>query len=807
MTSSNKNVFQWSVDQNDGLRMIYNNVYFGDILKYSCEANPIKDSNTKQVKYVKYVFTVDATFFGETTKSATYKAGDNFLIENPDSERIIESDIPAYAETRSDDIISVLRERLNESRKSLFIMNSGYGNIFIQGDVAQGNVVGESGGDYLSNRDILTHFNINYPVDNNFPENEDEVPVDDQEDKNIYRHRDVAFGPEPQILRWEPLPARKGGRVVFDITFYVKDCLMWKDPSASNQGNYPKYDSIGLLTNFSYSMDYTIDDMGFQSRTVSGQAEITNNTQIVQSRSNDQQSQEGGTTKLSRIAKSADDIRDSMMLLFRCPNNFKRVNQKYTISEDRSVLSFKIQDDEIKSEEAYPEGILDIDVNHSASSTGISESGKGGDMFLKWSNELTANITVADGYPYSHAWKIFSKIVLTRLSGAYGVVGGTIDTSTPLEAKDSVKDGQYVVTRRRIVALPARISISEKIYRKSQRYSFTFSWILHSDSITDTSKMIGRTGIFTSINDSTFLEPTKLTQEQRWKKWKQSFKDVGSEHPRGKSLLKEEYNDYVEPDQSGSSTKYSPMLNVYFPDKKNSEVNLATFASGTSKNIVLDTCLSSKLSIPQIAVQQNQAFKHVSTYQLIQASSAPVNIPMIDNTTSGSTGVKGDGVDLNQNINRAKSLVSFRCRAEITSNSNDVIYNKQRNSSDTQSTFNEHNGNSGNNNMPKYYAGESNEFRTKKSGQGVRSIQRSFPTIRCTVYWTAKRLGGPMPQPRITKVGGVEVELLDHTYMSEILRNDLRHPLYLSSGRQYLLLKGTPDGLAVEAEGLPTKPT
>jgi hypothetical protein len=831
------------LDQKDGMRMIYNNVYMGDILKYSCDSEPVKDDKLKTTKYVKYTYTVDAMLFGDKHKiptdfDASGQPLKNYLVE-PGKDTISVSKIPAYADETADDILSLMKLRLLESRKSLFIFNSGFGNVLIQGDVASGNLDGDAGtseGDsYLSEpmlKDYLEDIGA-YTPPNNFSAHKraDEIPYGDSQSpssspEGVFKHRDIKFGPEPNILKWEPIAGRKSARVVFEISFYVKDCLAW--PAYSKGGVLEdQYDSIGLMTNFLYSMDYDINDLGYQVRTINGQVEITNNTQIIhQNRGEDKKS-------FPRIAKSADDVRDSLLFKFECPNNFRRTSQKFNISEDRSILTFKITDSQIESQEAYPTGVVDIEVNHNVASEGIrpgGESGATGKLFTQWENTLSATITLVPEESYSKAFVIFSRIVLTRLAGATrGEYRSRRVTSTGIHEDKKT----HVVDAR--VIMPAQITIDEKLYGHKQKFKFSFSWVLLAKSADEASTMLASTGLFSSVqkeypstlpNDKKSEADTDSTKQ--WKLWKQKVrgKDTydntskSGEGTRGNSRLKDEPNKNVKDEDDGNNR--TPMVNSYL--KNELKGTLAEASSGTSKNIVLDTCTSAKASLADIAGQQNSAFQGVSNYAKNRDKISVTAIPMWNN----SYGAEGSdkGYDVRSGADKGYSLTSYRTKLTLQTSSDDIQYQRQINpNGEYGSLYNEYDkydisatnyeqDSRGRNQvtasakMPEMTVGEHIDFRSKGSGSGTRTISRSQPNATATLIWSAKRLGGPMPPPQVTKIGGADVILIENKVESEIINSDLEVPLYKTTGVQLLSINGRPRGLALEVNGMPTaRPT
>lgn len=188
---------------------------------------------------------------------------------------------------------------------------------------------------------------------------------------------DVSYGPVPKILIWDPVGANQVVRCVWAVEVHTTEC--------SGSVN------VGRISEFNYGIEYSIDDEGLTTRTVSGLLEI-------------------GATLVSGVTPyQADAYRDRINI--EVPLGFKRESQRYDISPDRKVLSFQVVDRELPAEFPYHNGLSDIRVNHTIQSIGNYVSSK-------WLVSLNGSFRVAAGQDKGLAWAAFLHYVKSRRDAA-----------------------------------------------------------------------------------------------------------------------------------------------------------------------------------------------------------------------------------------------------------------------------------------------------------------------------------------------------------------------------------------------------
>ena len=190
--------------------------------------------------------------------------------------------------------------------------------------------------------------------------------------------RDVAFGPKPMIVTWDPIGEVNAVEVVWECEVCISACNRWTGVMAIN-----------------YSVVYRIDQAGYTTRTISGYLEIAM------------------TRVGTRIPDSADRYRDKIIM----PHlpSFTR-ETTWALSLDKRRADFAIVDSEIRSPNAFPVGVINIRGNH------LAQWGRR--RAAEISQNIRVSIELAQGQPRSRAIEIFRTIVAVRTQ--YAAARGTI---------------------------------------------------------------------------------------------------------------------------------------------------------------------------------------------------------------------------------------------------------------------------------------------------------------------------------------------------------------------------------------------
>lgn len=217
-------------------------------------------------------------------------------------------------------------------------------------------------------------------------------------------NRDLKYGPKTVYCDIKQIGSVNAMELVWIFEFEISEC------SAGSQN--------GILGNYraiNYQVEYSIDQSGLTTRTVSGYIELILNRTTP-----------GGVF----IPYTADDARQVISPLV--PIWFQRVDQRYMISADKSRIDFTITDREQMGTNGYPEGVVAIEMKHRVKS---SESG--------WNTtfcNISGYVEMSKPYPTVWAWEralmiIRERILYARQQNDNAVILSSVEISENIFSK------------------------------------------------------------------------------------------------------------------------------------------------------------------------------------------------------------------------------------------------------------------------------------------------------------------------------------------------------------------------------------
>ena len=270
---------------------------------------------------------------------------------------------------------------------------------------------------------------------------------------------EISYGPKPKILRWDSAVRGKAVRLVWSVEVAVADC--------ENKKRF----QVGSVAEFSYTSDYSINELGLTTRTISGIVEIS------------QQLSNGASTK------SVDFLRDKVQI--GIPLTFKRQSQNYRITADQKFLQFTVVDQQIESQIPYHRNLVRSDVKHTVTNVG----GLVGGQFIV---SLAGTFTVGRGKSKADAWAAFLYYVRHYYNQA--INNSKLATSTA--------DKKVTGDRSNRNALPIRMRITDDVTGLTIRAEIAWYVFTTLDSLMRT------TGV---------LNPPDNRSETNWTAWRQSL--------------------------------------------------------------------------------------------------------------------------------------------------------------------------------------------------------------------------------------------------------------------------------------------
>lgn len=263
--------------------------------------------------------------------------------------------------------------------------------------------------------------------------------------------RDVNFGPKVTLMKMRNIGS---GCIV----------LMWSVQVALKVCSGGSAIGVnGCIKEYVYAVRWSILPNGCTTRTVEGHLEIFNNRSAA-----------GQLT----VNETADDYRNQIYVPIP-PGFLRRQPQEYLLTENKQRLQFRVTDEEQLSDNAYPPGVADMDLDHTVSSDLFGE----GAGFVHQMATFQGWIEMARPYPASLGWSRAILLMQERLVHAVN------NNAAPM------------ITH---------ISITESIFKR--RVSFLVRYRLMESSL---ARLIENSGLFTDVQ-STNIRTYQQSMELAW---------------------------------------------------------------------------------------------------------------------------------------------------------------------------------------------------------------------------------------------------------------------------------------------------
>lgn len=186
---------------------------------------------------------------------------------------------------------------------------------------------------------------------------------------------DVKWGPQPKILRWTPLGAGNAIEIEWQCEYCMAIC------------GGPVDHPAGQVLALNYSINYSLDQHGDTTRTITGYL------QIAQTRVG------------NRVLYTADQHRDKIAP--QAPEGFLRVSRDFSLSADKCRLDFSIVDRQIPSDNPWPDGVTEITCRQRT-----RWDRKSGTRYI---SSLEMSVRGARGIPKNRLWAHFTTLLRQRI--------------------------------------------------------------------------------------------------------------------------------------------------------------------------------------------------------------------------------------------------------------------------------------------------------------------------------------------------------------------------------------------------------
>jgi hypothetical protein len=208
---------------------------------------------------------------------------------------------------------------------------------------------------------------------------------------------DLNFGPKPVMFEMHPI-----GQIAYEVRWAVT----WASKPCVGTGIST---NALAFTHFNFSTTWRNDFEGYSSRMIRGSVGISGIRTV-------------GTKAIAHIA---EETRGSIIVLI--PPNFRRVENVWSESDDKTKLNFNIVDEQLPGD-PFPPGITAADANFSFATGG----GPNGMNMASGIGTLTMRLKTAYNQPKNLAGQIFIAAALNKAADIRAALGGATGAIVPV---------------------------------------------------------------------------------------------------------------------------------------------------------------------------------------------------------------------------------------------------------------------------------------------------------------------------------------------------------------------------------------
>ena len=230
-------------------------------------------------------------------------------------------------------------------------------------------------------------------------------------------------------------------------------------------------------------------------------------------------------TKVENIIQTINgNIQDDY---FAVVNGFQKT-VKFNVEKNGRSARFAIHYKQVKSNNAYPLGLRDIEFVQTLESNLFASDFKSGKGFRSWKNTFKGKITVPSRLDNAYVWYVFHLLVQQQMRNTVisfsskdwdGNSGGLVD-------KASEASSQMVVKRKYARALPTKLKITNNHYERELSFEIDYVIICPIQYVLAVSCVLNRVNndYQRRMNEGYTYKPLKLSAQ--WWHWNRSV-DTG----------------------------------------------------------------------------------------------------------------------------------------------------------------------------------------------------------------------------------------------------------------------------------------
>lgn len=309
--------------------------------------------------------------------------------------------------------------------------------------------------------------------------------------------RDVAWGPVPELLEFQPLGGGLSAKVVWTVTVRVVEYPN-RRPSTIKKINT---EGGGTLLQFNCETEVSYNEDYFSSLSIRGTMEIPLTREKVGART---------------LTSTVDDFRielDARIFAGIDLSRFRVTRRSYNVSRDKRTMEFDVGVEEKPYMDMPPGCTI------ARGSFGVRPMKQGAGL-VNWVCTLRATYIVAMGNPRRLAWHAFLAMIRLRMNQARnGFIPGLVDNNgqnpqsgtknaaqmpmNTIQAGSAYEVGKAILkqqggTTRPDNIFPIDFSFDEGLYLDSKTVSFSYTWTLK----TVIDKILQASGLWTKLPET-----------------------------------------------------------------------------------------------------------------------------------------------------------------------------------------------------------------------------------------------------------------------------------------------------------------
>jgi hypothetical protein len=285
----------------------------------------------------------------------------------------------------------------------------------------------------------------------------------------VTKEMDLNFGPRPQLLVCESIGASRVWRIVWTVEVALPNCCVSYNngqlcisPDHFNDEYYASQSGTHKVTEFNYSLSWTIDENRFTTFSIVGSVEFAG---IL--------SNQGSHYLFGGQSLDSRTVTNLLGHTFNLRPGFQR-SMQYDLSRDKRRMDFRITDREIPSDAPYWPGIRQCEMRHSIS---------GSPLGVEWNVRFSGSFTPEPGVSKYIGFLAFLVVIQDRMRKITIATNAQIKTKKPVDNYQNFKP----------FFLPVKFDFDEDIFARTVSFNFSFKVVTFIGNLLEVTRFFAST--------------------------------------------------------------------------------------------------------------------------------------------------------------------------------------------------------------------------------------------------------------------------------------------------------------------------